>query len=277
MPPVPAKISDRIANGLKRFQAILASAKSRDLGESDTVTVVVDILAEVFGYDKYAEVTSEHAIRGTFCDLAVKLDGVLQWLLEVKAVGLELKDQHVKQAIDYAANQGVDWVLLTNGMTWRVYKVTFAKPIDQELVLEFDFCSLSHKAAKDIETLFLISKEGWGKSLLGDYHNQKQALSRFFIGAMVLSDAVVDVVRRELRRVSPDVKVDSEEIRNVLISEVIKREVLEGDKADEAKRRISRSAGKPLRTRANKAESSDGCDAPAETTPPAEQPAAEAN
>ena len=56
-------------------------------------------------------------IRGTFCDLAVKLDGSLSFLVAVKAIGLELKDHHIKQAVDYAANQGCDWVMLTNGVT----------------------------------------------------------------------------------------------------------------------------------------------------------------
>jgi hypothetical protein len=68
-----------------------------------------DMLADVFGYDKYFEVTSEYAIRGTYCDLAIKLDGKLTTLIEVKAVGIDLKEQHIKQAVDYAANQGVDW------------------------------------------------------------------------------------------------------------------------------------------------------------------------
>ena len=138
MPAVPARISDRISQGIKRFQPILNNAKSRDVGESDTVTIVVDMLAEIFGYDKYSEITSEHSIRGTFCDLATKIDGVLQMLLEVKAIGLDLKDPHVKQAVDYAANQGVDWVVHTNVICWRVYKITFAKPIDSALVVDLD-------------------------------------------------------------------------------------------------------------------------------------------
>jgi len=29
----------------------------------------------LFGYDKYEEVTGEFAIRGTWCDLAIKIDG----------------------------------------------------------------------------------------------------------------------------------------------------------------------------------------------------------
>ena len=111
----------------------------RDVGESDTVTIVTDMLAEIFGYDKYSEITSEHAIKGTYCDLAIKLEGGNQSIIEVKAVGLGLKDQHVKQAVDYAANQGVEWVVLTNGVTWRVYKVFFVRPIDHELVIGLIF------------------------------------------------------------------------------------------------------------------------------------------
>ncbi len=38
-------------------------------------------------------------------------------------MGMELKDQHVKQAVDYAANQGVEWVGLTNVAIWRPYRV----------------------------------------------------------------------------------------------------------------------------------------------------------
>jgi len=74
---IPAKVAARLGAGLKRFQGILTTAKSRDVNESDTVIIIMDMLSEIFGYDKYSEVTSEHAIRGTFCDLAIKIDGAL--------------------------------------------------------------------------------------------------------------------------------------------------------------------------------------------------------
>lgn len=252
MPPIPKKVAERLAAGIRKFQPVLASAKSRDVGESDTVTIVTDMLSEVFGYDKYSEITSEYAIRGTYCDLAIKLDGTLETLIEVKAIGTDLKDAHVKQAVDYAANQGVDWVLLTNGITWRVYRLIFAKPIDNELVIDIDFCALNARAAADLELPYLWCKEGWQRSVLGEFHTQKQALSRFFIGAMVLSQPVLDVIRRELRRVSPDVKIETDQIRAVLAAEVLKRDVMEGDKAEEAKKKIAKAAAKALRTSATK-------------------------
>jgi len=42
MPAVPKKVTDRLVNGIKRFQPILAAAKARDVGESDTVVIVTD-------------------------------------------------------------------------------------------------------------------------------------------------------------------------------------------------------------------------------------------
>src|SRR5262245_26135468 len=94
---ISKRVVERIATNLKAYQGILQQQKSRDISEADTVTVVKDVLSSVFGYDKYAELTSEHSIRGTFCDLAVKLDDKLAFLIEVKAIGIDLKDGHVKQ------------------------------------------------------------------------------------------------------------------------------------------------------------------------------------
>lgn len=248
MASIPKRVTERLIAGIKKYQPILASAKARDVGEADTVTIIKDMLADVFGYDKYSEVTSEFSIRGTYCDLAIKIDGTLQTLIEVKAIGLELKDPHVKQAIDYAANQGVDWVLLSNGMCWRVYHLTFSKPIEQELVVSIDFSTLNSRSESDIELLYLWCKEGWQRSVLDEYNTQKQALSKFFIGAMLQTGPVLEVIRRELRRMSPDVRIDIEQIKGVLAEEVIKRDVLEGEKADEARKKIARAASKALRS-----------------------------
>lgn len=257
MASIPKKVAERLVNGIKRYQQILASAKSRDVGEADTVTIIKDMLQDIFGYDKYSELTSEFAIRGTYCDLATKIDGVLQTLIEVKAIGLDLKDQHVKQAVDYAANQGVDWVLLTNGICWRVYHITFAKPITHDLVVDIDFSTLNSRSQHDLDLLYLWCKEGWQRSVLGEYHTQQQALSRFFIGAMLQTDPVLDVVRRELRRVSPDVRIDIDQIKAVLLNEVIKRDVIEGDKAEEARKKISKAAAKALRASSAKKQGED--------------------
>lgn len=250
---IPSRVAERLAAGLKRFQPILTSARSRDVNESDTSMIVTDVLADIFGYDKYSEVTRELCIRGTFCDLATRIDGKFQMLIEVKAIGLELKDAHVKQAVDYAANQGVEWVALTNGNLWKVFRVIFAKPLDAELVLDIDLLQLNPKNSSDLESVYLLTRESMLKSGLYAYHDHLQATNKFYLAAVVLSDPVLETVRRELRRLS-DAKLEVEELREALKQEVIKREVLEGDKADSARKKVAKAAGKMLRIRKEKDE-----------------------
>ncbi len=240
MSKLNSKLTERLVSGIKKFQPILTSAKSRDVNESDTIIIITDMLSYIFGYDKYSEITSEHVIRGTYCDLALKINEQCEILIEAKAIGLELKESYVKQAVDYAANKGIDWVILTNGILWKVYKVAFEKPIDQELVIDIDFLLITHKNSQDIECLFCLSKEGWVKSAIEAYHEQKQALNKFVLGVIMLDDPVVGVIKREIRKLSPKIKIADEQIRNVLAEEVLKREVVEGEKADEARKKISR-------------------------------------
>ena len=69
----------------------------------------------------------------------------------------EEPEKHVKQAVDYASNQGTEWVALTNGMVWRVYKVIFGKPIERELVVDLDLSKLNARSPNDVALLgFLV-------------------------------------------------------------------------------------------------------------------------
>ncbi len=251
---ISKKVTERLTTNFKKYLPVLTAAKHRDVGETDTVTIVKDMLADVFGYDKYTELTSEFAIRGTYCDLAIRLEGKLTTLIEVKAIGIELRDPHVKQAIDYAANQGIDWVLLTNGMRWCVYRVYFTKPIAHELVVDLDMSLLNPRSEQDLEMLYLWCKEGWQRSALGDFHAQKQALSPYFLSAILIEEPALELIRRELRRVTPDIRIDIGQIRTVLLSEVLKRELVEGEKAETARGIVKKVAKKPLRAKAEKVE-----------------------
>jgi ASC-1-like (ASCH) protein len=244
---IPKKVQDRLVAGIKKFQPIVADAKTRDVAEADTVTIVTELLAEVFGYDKFKEITSEFPVKRTSCDIATRIDDKLQTLFEVKAIGHELKDTHVRQAVDYAANQGIDWVVLTNGQYWRAYSVECKGQIEQELVVDIDFLSLDHKADEDLGFLYLLCKEGWAKSAIDEYKTQREALSRFFIGATILSDPVLAAIRKELKHVSPDVHITADDIKSVIKKEVIKRDVLEGEKAIAAEKTIAKAARAALK------------------------------
>lgn len=84
---ISKRFLDRAKQHLRRYQKILKDAQARDVNESDTVVIVSDMLADLFGYDKYSDVTTEFCIRSTFCDVAIKLNGELRFLIEVKSIG----------------------------------------------------------------------------------------------------------------------------------------------------------------------------------------------
>lgn len=240
MPPLPKRVEERLKDCLRRFAPILSAQRDRDVSEADTVTLVKDLLSDLFGYDKYAEVTSEHSIRGTYCDLAIKIEGKLRLLLEVKAIGLTLNERHIKQAVDYAANQGLDWVVLTNSVTWKLFRVAFKKPIEAKLVAEFDLLQASHKNESDIQRIFLLTREGFLKGAIADYSAKQDATSRFLLAALLTSDEdVLNAIRREIRRLT-DFMVPIEKIAEALRADVLKREVLEGDEAAIAQKLVTR-------------------------------------
>ena len=244
MVTIPTKTKERLIAGIKKFQPIIKAARDRDINESDTVMIISDVLSEVFGYGKFDEITSEFAIKKTYCDLAVKIEGKPRLLLEAKAAGLELKEQHIKQAVDYGANAGIEWVILTNAVNWRVYSIIFAKPVVAELVYEFDFRELSAKRPHDLEMLYYLSRESiskGNKSSLDEFKIQQQLVNRFTVGQILMTDGVLDVIRRFLKKLSSDVKVTNDDLRKIILEEVIKREVLDDEKAVEAKKKVTKA------------------------------------
>ncbi|MDO8878386.1 MAG: type I restriction enzyme HsdR N-terminal domain-containing protein [Pseudolabrys sp.] len=237
---ISAKVSARISTQLKRYQGVLSAIQKKDISEADTVTVINDILADACGYDKYHEVTSQYAIRGTFVDLAVRVDDTIRYLIEVKAIGIELKDIHVKQAIDYAANEGIEWVVLTNGAMWRVYKVHFGQPIEKILVCEVDLISSSPKSGEILECFGNLSREGFSKSTMADLLHQKQVTNKFTVAALLVSDDMLDDLRKEIRRLGSGIKVDIDYLRSLLVNDIIKRDLIDGEEAKAAAQNVKR-------------------------------------
>jgi hypothetical protein len=239
---IPKRVSERITQQLKRYQSILSATKNRDASEADTVTLITDILTDVLGYDKYSEITREFAIRNTFVDLAVKVGPEVRFLIEAKAIGVPLKDNHVKQAIDYGANQGIEWVILTNGVNWRVYKIHFKQPVDRSLVSELDLLEDGPRAPHVIECFGNLSREVFAPSAMTEFLQQQQATSKFSLAAFLLGDRIVSELRREVRRVYPGLRIEEEDLRSVLREEVIKRDLVDSDEAAQAKAALKRAA-----------------------------------
>lgn len=240
---INTKTKERIIKGVKKFQPILEKAKQNDINESDTVTIITDMLCDIFGYDKYENITSEFAIKKTYCDLAIKLADETPLLIECKAIGLNLKDDFVRQATNYAAESGIQWVVLTNGILWNVYKISFLKSVEKELIYSFNILELNTRKEQDIESLYYLCLEAFqknSKNNLDDFYIQKQIFNRYIIGQLLLSDTIISALKRQLKKISPETKVSEDEIISLLTNEILKREIVDGDDCLEARKKIQK-------------------------------------
>jgi hypothetical protein len=252
MSKIPSAVVKRLLTTVPKFKKILGGAKERDVNESDTVTIVTDMLEQVFGFDKYSEITREYAIQGTYCDLAIKIGKRIEYLIEVKAIGLSLNGKHLKQAVNYASREGIKWVVLTNGMIWEIHRVTLDGKVQNDKLFTIDFADINPRQKDQQELLFLLCKRGFQKDLIDDFYEYKQSVNRYTVGALLLTESVTSVVRRELRKLKPGVKVGIEEIKSLVRDDVIKREILESEAGIEANKQLSKFLKKQERIKQQK-------------------------
>ncbi len=93
------------------------------------------------------------------------------------------------------------------------------------------------------DMIYMLSREGITKQALDEYHEQRQILNRNVVAAAVLSEPIIRAIRRELRSISPKMKIDPNDISEILMAEVVKRDIVEGGEIKNAKRKLRR-AGK---------------------------------
>jgi hypothetical protein len=202
MPKVPkweADARERLRAGVRKFSKPLADFVARDVNEGDTRFLVTDFLCEALGYDKFSDMTAEYAIKGEFADFGLRVDKQLVALIEVKRVTTKLAQKHLRQVQQYGANEGLEWLILTNGAHWQVYHLDPTLPITVELVFEADLLSAEHPAKK-ADRLFPITQEGMKHHVIDEVWKAKRATSPKAIARVLASPTVVTAVRKELRR-----------------------------------------------------------------------------
>jgi hypothetical protein len=110
--------------GYSDASATVADLVARDANEGDTRLLVTDFLCDGPGFDKYADLTTEYQVKGEFADYGLRIDRGLVAFIEVKRVATKLSTRHLRQVEMYTVNEGVEWIILTNGAVWQVYHIT---------------------------------------------------------------------------------------------------------------------------------------------------------
>ena len=187
-----------IQRPLKKFLPHLLKAKEDNLNEADTLLRIIKVFEEILDYDPMSEITREAQIRDKYVDLAIKIDGTVKLLVEAKSAATTLRDRHIDQAQHYAAEGNIKWVLLTNGVEWNLYHLSFDEGV--EYVRAFSFDLSVDPIEKAAELLCLLHRQSIKKGQLEEYWEHRAALSAESIGRALFTEQALKFIRREIRR-----------------------------------------------------------------------------
>jgi len=225
MPPkYEATAKERIRKALQKYTALLREKSLQGINEEDTSLIVHRMLVELFGYEEFREITGQHKVKGHFVDWAVYVDQDLKFFVEVKPLGARLRDKDLFQVVAYALQgRGVGWAVLTTGDVWQCYRV--AAGSEPEQFAEVKLLDTAEPPGSKIDTLYLLTRESVSRNLLQKEWEQAECYRPERLARILLSDDVLTVIRRSVKRESPGRRVDTDGLRDALARGVIRGDV----------------------------------------------------
>jgi hypothetical protein len=225
---------------LKEYRKKFLDNKYAELDESGTRLMINSFLTDVLGYASIEEIKTEYMIRGTYADYVIQIKGTRHFLVEVKALSLALSDKHLRQAINYGANEGIEWALLTNGKCFEFYKILFDKPIEAKKVISIDL-SDSDQFKESSDILQYLHKDSLLNKGLEFLWNKHVALEPVNIAGILYTQPVINIIKKHLKIKYKDKFSDEEIISslNRIAFETIQLENIKHVKIKKEKKKIS--------------------------------------
>lgn len=232
-----------ITREMKKYVPIFKQAHELNINEAETSLRIGKFLEDVLGYDVFQDITKEHTIKDRFVDYAIKLNGKVAFFIEIKQAGIELREKHIEQASNYAANAGVAWVALTNGRCWQLYHLTFDDGIQSDLIWSADILNDDFKEAAC--KIALLHKKAALKDEHEDYYAKVRALSAKSVIQAIFQENTLRAIRIHLKKAT-GISVDEQDLI-AGIKAMISPEAWEsiGEVRVKRKRRVPRVAAQP--------------------------------
>jgi len=198
-----------ITRNIKKYVPIFQQAQEQSINEAETSLRVGKFLEEVLGYDVFQDITKEHTVKERYVDYAIKVNGKVAFFVEIKQAGIELREKHIEQASNYAANAGVSWVALTNGRQWQLYHLSFDDGIQNDLIFSADMLTgdINDAALK----IGYLHKKSILKGEHEEFYAKKKVLSPLSIVQAIFQENTLRMVRGHLKRMS-GISVEEQEL-----------------------------------------------------------------
>jgi len=183
---------------LKTYKRKYLRKEFSSLNEADTRIMTNYFLTEILGYRELEEIKTEYRIKSEYADYVIQLKRKKHFVIEVKSIELDLNEKHLRQSLAYAANEGIDWILLMNGREVQLYRVNFGKPITTTLIFKVDFMN-NDDVKKSPELLWHLTKKSIEKGELEQFWKRTNALELSNLAKLLYSEEVVRRLRNDLK------------------------------------------------------------------------------
>ena len=152
--------TDPLQEKIDSINLLLTKALSSGMkvNEAQTEMWIINPLLEALGYSLLEIHKQSHdANTNQFPDYTLLPHESCRWYLEVKGLDVPLQDKEAAQAVNYAANKGAEWAVLTNGRKWLFYKAHLPKPLPEKLVFQIQDLFTEPQSANILRLLSRIS------------------------------------------------------------------------------------------------------------------------
>lgn len=189
----------KLIQAIKVYRKEYLDGQHVELDESGTRLMINSFLSDVLGYRPLVEIKTEYMIKGTYADYVIQIDKVRHFLVEVKALSFDLSEKHLRQTINYGANEGIEYALLTNGKSFEFYKIIFDKPISSRLIFSVDLNDAS--AIKgSAEYLQHLHKDSVLKNQFRPLWNKCEATDPYNIAGILCSDQMLSQIKKLIKQ-----------------------------------------------------------------------------
>lgn len=211
---------DKFIKSIQTYKKNFLVKKYETLDESATRIMVNHFLSEVLGFAQLDEIKTEYQIKGTYADYVIQIERKKYFIVEVKSIQTDLSEQHLRQATGYAANEGIEWILLTNGRQFDLYKVIFNKPIQSKRIFSIDLNNAS--SLKDVDSFYLISRKSLVNKEIDKYWAKFQALQPTNLAKLLYSQEVIRFLKKALKTKS-GINFDDEDIIDSVYQVIVEK------------------------------------------------------
>lgn len=188
----------KLLASLRAFRKEFFDGGLKELDESGTRIMINRFLSDVLGYRQLEEIKTEYMIKGTYADYVVQVNTTRYFLVEVKALSFQLSEKHLRQTVNYGANEGIEYALLTNGRNFEFYKILFEQPISSRLIFALDLSDAADlkNAASQLQHLH---KDSVVKNFFKPLWNKCEARDPYNIASILCSAPIINNIKKLIK------------------------------------------------------------------------------